>query len=367
MDIPLSDPKRAVDEELIRTVTEVLRSGRYVHGERVKVFERDFSGFAGSRFSVALSSGTAALHTALMSCGVGRGDEVITTAHSFIASANAIVHSGARPVLVDIEPETMNIDTGKIEEKITEKTKAIMPVHLYGHPADMDPIMEIAEKHDLRVVEDACQAHGARYKGRGVGSIGDVGCFSFFPSKAMTVLGEGGILTTNNEEVAERAEMLRNQGRRPGEKYSHDVVGFNYRMSEISAAIGSEQLKRLPGWIESRRGVAKKYNDLLSGVNGVVAPVEKEWAYSTYYVYTIRVLGGMRKLVLDGLKGKGIGAGIYFPIPVSMQPAYKEYGFGSFPVSEKASGEVVSLPMHQFLREVDIRTVSEKVIELLKR
>jgi dTDP-4-amino-4,6-dideoxygalactose transaminase len=365
MEIPLSDPKRAVDEKTINAVVETLKSGRYILGNKTKELERVFSGLSDTKFSVSVSSGTSALQTALMSCGIGRGDEVITTAHSFIATANAIVHAGAKPVLVDIDSETMSMDAGKVEERVTDKTRAIMPVHLYGHPADMDPIREIAERHDLFVIEDACQAHGAEYKGRRAGSLGDVGCFSLYPSKVMTVAGDGGMITTNNEDIRDRAVMIRNQGRRPEEKYSHDTIGFNFRMSEMAATIGVEQLKRLEEWIESRRGIAGKYNKLLGEMGGVTTPVEKSWAKPVYYVYTIRVDPSLRGDLSRFLKENGISTGIYYPIPIHKQPAYSDFGFGSYPESERVTGEILSLPMHPYLKDDEIEYIAGRLKEFL--
>lgn len=357
--IPLSSPGSAVDESMLRDVSAVLKSGNYILGGRTREFEGGFSEFAGAKHGVAVSSGTAALQLALLACGIKPGDEVITTPFTFIATANAILHVGARPVFADIEPETYTISLEEVRKTVTRKTRAIIPVHIYGHPCDMDPIMEIAEKNGLKVIEDACQAHGARYKNRPVGSIGDVACFSFYPSKVMTVCGDGGMVTTNNQEVAERVEMLRNQGRNRGEKYLHHAVGFNFRMSELAAAIGMRELEMLPEWIEKRRGVAEAYSELLDR-RKVVLPAERDWAYSVYYVYTIR--SRERDALKKRLDGNGIGTGIYYPVPLHMQPAYKDLGIsGRFPETEKACREILSIPMHPYLTREELERVAKVV------
>ncbi len=355
--IKLAIPAMAVDSVMKEKVLEVLSSGMYINGEETKKLEEEFSRFTATKASAAVSSGTAALHLALLALGIKPGDEVITTTHSFIATANAIVHAGGRPVLVDIEPDTHNIDAAKIGKMITPKTKGIVPVHIYGHPADMGPISEIAEKHGLFVLEDACQAHGAEYNGKKVGSIGDAAAFSFFPSKVMTVCGDGGIVTTGREDVAERVRMLRNQGRAKGKKYEHDAIGFNFRISEISSAIGRMELRKVPGWIEKRRSIASSYNRLLGGC--VRAPVEKGYAKAVYYVYT--AMAKDRDGLKEHLARAGIESGIYYPVPINSQPAYKDFGFGGFPVAEKVAGSIISLPMHPYLKKEEISQVADSV------
>ncbi len=363
--IPIAYPKGAVDKEMIKAVVDTLNSGRYVMGGNSKGFEREFSSFCGTKAAVSTSSGTTALHLTLTAIGIGAGDEVITTPHTFIATSNSIIHTGAKPVFVDIDPDTHNIDASKIEAAITPKTKAIIPVHIYGTPADMDAIMEIAEQHGLKVVEDACQAAGAEYRGRKTGSMGNAGCFSFFPSKVMTVGGEGGMVVTSDEELERKMVALRDQGRMPGEKYRHDMIGFNYRMGEISAAIGLQELKHLPEWLERRRKVAKEYSRLLQEVDNVKPPTEKEWAKSSYYVYTITVPSQNREKLIEWLRGAGIQAGIYYPMPLHLQPAYSGMGFrkGMFPVAEDIVTRILALPMHQYLKAEEIEFVAKKVAE----
>ncbi len=361
--IPLSAPAQLFDSGMEKKILEVLRSGRYIQGKETEDFEKEFSKFCGTKSGAAVSSGTAALHLALMGLGIKPGNEVITTAQTFIATANAIVHAGGRPVLVDIEKDTHNLDPCKIEERITRKTRGIVPVHLYGHPADMDPIIEVAEKHGLFVIEDACQAHGAEYRGRKVGSIGHAAAFSFFPSKVITVFGDGGMVTTNDSDVAEKVRMLRNQGRTRGKKYEHDAIGYNYRMGEASAALGRMALKHLPEWIERRRKIAATYNRLLMDL--VAIPVEKDYARAVYYVYT--VMAERRDALREHLSRRGIESGVYYPVPVSLQPAYRKYGYPHFPVAEDVAGKILSLPMHPFLKKEETERVADAVEEFCRR
>ena len=365
MMIPIAYPKGAVDDEMIKAVVETLKSGMWIMGENVRNFERRFSSFSGTRYGVATSSGTAALHLALTAMGIGKGDEVITTPHTFIATSNSIIHTGAKPVFVDIDRKTHNIDPSKIEAAITRKTKAMLPVHIYGTPAEMDRIMEIAEENDLKVIEDACQAVGADYKGKKAGSIGDAGCFSFFPSKVMTVGGDGGMVVTNDDELEMKMSALRNQGRMKNEKYKHNLIGFNYRMSEIAATIGLQELKKLPEWLEHRRNAAKRYSELLIDVNYVSLPVEDDLIKSSYYVYTIMVPKDNRDSLIVCLKMSGIDTGIYYPVPLHLQPAYKILGFkrGMFPIAEDVVTQILTLPMHQYLTNEEIESVSDGIKE----
>jgi len=356
--IPLATPNKAVDGELLSRVAAVLEGGRYILGDETKGLESEFAAFCGAKEAVAVSSGTAALHLTLLAAGI-KGKEVITTPHTFIATANAIVHAGGTPVFADVDAETGNIDPSKIESKITDKTVAILPVHLYGHPADMDPILEIASANDLDVFEDACQAHGAEYKNKKIGAIGRAACFSFFPSKVMTVAGDGGIVTTDDSGLAEQISMLRNQGRAAGKKYEHDLIGFNYRISEVASAVGRFQLEKLPKWLTARRRVAEYYNKNLSGQ--VKIPVQKEYAKSAYYVYTFTT--DRRDELFDHLRKNEIGAGIYYPVPVHLQPAYKDYGCkkGDFPVTEDFASKILSIPMHPYLTGEELKTVTSVI------
>ena len=353
-----------VDDEIKNATIKVLESKRYVKGQQAKEFENEFSKFVGAKYGITTNSGTSALHIAMLSIGLKKGDEVIVPSHTFIATASPLIHIGAKPVFAEIDEKTYTIDANDVRKKITDKTKAIIPVHLYGHPADMDEIKEIADKYSLKIIEDACQAHGAEYKGKKVGIIGDMAAFSFFPSKNMTVAGDGGIIVTNNEEYATRAKALVDQGRLAGKKYEHDFVGFNYRMSELLAAIGRVQLKHLPRWIENRRAAAKIYNELLEGEN-IVIPFEARWAKHVYHLYVIRCK--RRDELKEFLKEKNIATGIHYPIPVHLQPAMKEYGNVKLEITEKFAKEVLSLPMHPQLKKEDVEYVADSIKEWLRK
>jgi Predicted pyridoxal phosphate-dependent enzyme apparently involved in regulation of cell wall biogenesis len=354
--IPIAKPQ--LDEAEIEAVTNVLRSGIIAEGPRVAEFEQEFADYTGTEYAVAVNSGTAALHAALLAHGIGKGDEIITSSFSFIATANSILFTGARPVFADIKSDTFNLDPQLIEEKITPATKAIMPVHLYGHPADMGLMNDIAEDHDLILIEDACQAHGAIYNGKKVGSFG-TGAFSFYPTKNMTT-SEGGIITTDNKEVADRARMIRAHGSK--QRYLHEMLGYNLRMTDISAAIGMVQLKRLPYYIEARKRNAKMLTDKLQGIEGIECPMVRKDCEHVFHQYTIRTKN--RDHLADYLKEKDIGSGIYYPIPIHRQPYYKELGYNdNLLVTEKASREVLSLPVHPAVTENDINTISNAIKE----
>jgi dTDP-4-amino-4,6-dideoxygalactose transaminase len=360
MNIPLM--KVYVDENIKKAVLEVLDSGWYILHERVAEFERKFSSFCGVRNAICVGSGTAAIFLSLLAIGIKSEDEVIVPSFSFIASATPVIHVGAKPVFVDIEPETYTIDPENVRKAITKKTKAIIPVHLYGHPADMDAILEIAKENDLYVIEDACQAHGAEYKGRRVGGIGHIACFSFYPSKNMTVCGDGGVVVTNDEKVAEKIKMMRDHGRRG--KYVFDMVGYNLRFNEIQAAIGIKQLEKLPEWNEARRNIARIYNQELEGY--VVTPVEEPWAKHVYHLYVIRTK--KRDSLRKFLGEYGISTGVHYPIPIHKQPAITSL-LGSQSTlrnAEKFAKEVLSLPIYPKLTKREIDYITEKIIEFLK-
>jgi dTDP-4-amino-4,6-dideoxygalactose transaminase len=353
-------------EEEKRAVIEVLESGQLAQGEKVAEFEDRFAAFCGVKYAIATSSGTTALHTALLAHGIGPGDEVITTPFTFIASANSILFTGARPVFVDIKPETFNIDPNKLEEKVKalrardSRLKAILPVHLFGHPCDMEAIMDIAERYDLIVIEDACQAHGASINGRKVGTFG-TGCFSFYPTKNITT-GEGGMITTNDEKVAERARMIRQHGMR--RRYYHEILGYNFRMTDIQAAIGLAQLRKLPHWTEQRIENAAYLTERLLHLPYVVTPVVKEGYVHVFHQYTIRFRGD-RDGAVKSLKAKGVGVGIYYPLPVHRQPVYQKLGYDdNLPEAERASYEVLSLPVHPALGREELACVAEAVASL---
>ena len=343
--VPFLDLKaqyQSIKSEIQPAVNRVLESCSYILGEEVAAFEREFADYHNSSSGIAVNSGTSALHLALLSAGIGPGDEVITVTFTFVATVAAIVYTGAKPVFVDVDPTTMTMDANLIEAAITPRTKAILPVHLYGQSADMDPIMEIARRHGLLVIEDACQAHGAEYRGRRVGSIGDLGCFSFYPGKNLGACGEGGIVVTNDEKHEKTIRMFRDWGTES--KYHHVLKGYNYRMEGIQGAVLRVKLRHLEKWTEARRTHAGRYNELLAGT-GVGIPCEISSNRHVYHIYAIRV--PERDTFQKALTARGVQSGIHYPVPVHLQPAYADLGYktGDFPHSEAAAGEVLSLPM----------------------
>lgn len=356
--IPIAKP--LLGEEEKRAVREVLDSGWLVQGPKVKAFEEAFAKYIGTKHAVAIASGTAALHASMLVVGLEPGDKVITTPFSFIASSNCIRFCGAEPVFVDIDPETFNIDPNLIDDKITEKTKAILPVHLYGNPAKMDDIVKIAEKHGLAVVEDTAQAHGAELDGKKCGSLGDMGVFSFYPSKNMTT-GEGGMITTNNDTAAEKLRLIRNHGQTAS--YVHDFLGYNYRMTEMAAAIGTEQLKKLEGFNKKRIANAKLLSEGLEGIPDIVTPKRYKNARHVHHLCTIRVLNGKRDHVQKYLAEKKIDARVIYPVPIHQQSFYLNKGYGSFSEAEKAANEVLCLPVHPALSQEDLETIVKAVKE----
>lgn len=348
-----------VDDEIKQSVLDVLESGHYIKGENNNYFEKEFADFCETRYAITTSSGTAAIFLSLYALGISKGDEVIVPSHTFIATVNPVLHLGAKPIFVDIDRETYTMNPEEVEQKVSSMTKAIIPVHLYGHPTDMAAIMDIAGDHDLRVIEDACQAHGAIYNGKKVGSIGDIGCFSFFPSKNMTVAGDGGMVTTNDDDLAERIGMLRDQGRR--EKYTHELLGFNFRLSEIHAAVARQQLKHLPKWIEQRREIANYYNELLEEIDQIITPTEMEWAKHAYHLYVIRTKH--RNMLKKYLEKQGISTGIHYPLPVHRQPCISEHidPIVDLIETDKVVEEVLSIPMHPQLKKNEIKYITRKI------
>lgn len=360
-DIKVPIAKPIIGEEEIENVVEVLKSGMIAQGPKVMEFEEKFANWIGAKYGIATNSGTSALHVALLACGIGEGDEVITTPFTFIASGNAIVYTGATPVFADIDLDTYTIDPDKIEDLITDKTKAILPVQLYGQAADMDKIREIAEKHDLKIIEDAAQAHGAEYNGEKVGTLGDMACFSFYPTKNMTT-SEGGMITTNDEELAKKAQMFRAHG--ASERYHHDEIGYNFRMTDIAAAIGLAQLKVIDEFNDKRISNADYLNEQLKDIEGIVTPKSPDNYKHVYHQYTIRVEKGNRDDWVEFLTNKGIGTGIHYPIPLYNQPIYKKLGIeGDCPLAEKAADNVISLPVHPSLTKEDLDLVVDAVKE----
>ena len=346
--IPIARPQMGEEEKEL--VWSAMSSGALAQGARVRELEERFADFVGSQHAVATSSGTTALHLALLAAEVGPGDEVITVPFTFFASASTILFAGARPVFVDVDEATFNIDVGQIEAAITPATRAILPVSLYGQPADMPVIAEIAERHGLALIEDAAQSHGAAIGDRRSGSWG-VGCFSFYPTKNMTT-GEGGMVTTSDADVAERARLLREHGMRV--RYHHDLVGYNFRMTDIHASIGLAQLPKLPAYNARRRAIAARYDRELEGV---VTPRVQPGVTHVYHQYTLRV--NRRDEFVEQLKERGVGTGIYYPIPVHRQKPFLALGYGDqrFAVSERLSGEVLSIPVHPSLTDDEVAAV----------
>jgi perosamine synthetase len=335
--IPIAKPILGDEEK--RAVLEVLDSGVIAQGKKVAEFEENFAGYCKTKHAVAVNSGTAALHVALLAAGIKEGDEVITTPFSFIATGNSILFCGAKPVFADIDPKTYNISPESIADKITERTKAIMPVHLFGQPCDMDEINKIAVENDLVVIEDACQSHGAEYKERKVGSLGDAGCFSFYPTKNMTT-SEGGMITTDDDGIAEMARIYRNHGQ--VKRYYHDYIGYNFRMTDICAAIGLEQLRKLDGFTEKRQGNAAYLDE---GLEKVATPFVASDRTHVYHQYTIAVEN--RDEFNTKLNDEGIGTGIYYPVPINEQEYYKALGYASdTPNASEAAKRMLSIPVH---------------------
>ena len=336
-------------------------------GPKVSEFEEKFSTWVDAEYGVATNSGTSALHVALLSCGIGSGDEVITSPFTFIASGNSIVYTGAKPVFADIDLNTYTLDPETIESLITDKTKAIMPVHLYGQSADMDAICDIANDHDLKVIEDAAQAHGTTFNGKKVGGIGDMACFSFYPTKNMTT-SEGGMITTNDEHLVEEAHIFRAHGSRV--KYHHDDIGYNFRMTDISAAIGIAQLDKIDQFNNKRIENADYLNKYLGDIDGIITPFARDNSTHVYHQYTIRVEKGERDDWIRILTDNGIGTGVHYPIPLYNQPIYQKLGFtGNCPNAETAANGVISLPVHPSLTNEDldlvidaVKTASDKIV-----
>ena len=364
--IPFVDLKSQYDsikDKIDEAIQNVLNNTSFIMGEELKKFEEEYALFCDVKYAIGVANGSDALILALKACSIGEGDEVITTPHTFIATAEAISNVGGKIVFVDIDPKTYTIDISKIKEKINERTKAIIPVHLYGQFSDMEPIMELAKKYNLKIIEDAAQAHGAEYKGEKVGSIGDVACFSFYPGKNLGAYGDAGMITTNDGEIAEKVKLLRNHGRIT-KKYEHEIEGYSSRLDNLQAAILRVKLKYLNEWNDMRRSNAKKYNELLSNIDGIITPYEADYAKHVYHLYVIRTEKGRDKL-REELKSKGIATGIHYPIPLHLQPAYRylEFKEGDFPVTEKASQEILSLPMFAELNDEQI----EEIVELIKK
>lgn len=364
MSVPFIDLKQqylGIRDEVLSAVDRVFESTQFVLGKEVSAFEEEFAAYCGVRHGIAVNSGTSALHLALLAGGVGPGDEVITVPLTFVATTAAIVYTGARPVFVDVDPATYTMDPALIKAAITPRTKAILPVHLYGHAADMDAICSIARRHNLLVVEDAAQAHGAEYKGRRCGSIGDLGCFSFYPGKNLGAYGEGGIVTTDSPEFARTIRMLRDWGTE--KKYHHVLKGFNYRMEGVQGAILRIKLRYLEAWTEARRRNASAYNKLLRESSGLSLPAESDGNRHVYHVYA--VLTSRRREFIEALEARGVQTGIHYPVPVHFLPAYSDLNYqpGDFSQAERIASQEVSLPMFPEMTPAQIDEVSEAVLD----
>jgi len=364
MKISLSDLKsqyQSIKKEIDKKILEVLKNSEFILGENVKKFEEEFAKFCGVKYGIGVGNGTDALYLTLRACGIKEGDEVITAPNTFIATVEAITLNGAKPVFVDINPVTQNINAAKIEKAITKKTKAIIPVHLFGQPAEMDLIIKIAKKYNLLVIEDAAQAHGAKYKGKRAGGMGDVGCFSFFPAKNLGAYGDAGMVVTNNKFLAQKIAMLRNHGRL--EKYTHEFEGVSSRLDELQATVLEVKLKYLDKWNKLRQGNAKIYNKLFKDSPQVKIPRIIDGAEPVYYFYVIRIKN--RDKLREKLKKAGVSTGIHYPVPLHLQPAYKYLGYkkGDFPESEEAAKEILSLPVYP---ELTVRQV-EFIAKLIKK
>lgn len=362
---------QSIRDEIHAAIQQVLDTTAFAGGPYVAQFEKEFAAFCDCGEGVGVGSGTEALWLCLLAMGIGQGDEVITVPNSFIATAEAISFCGAKPVFVDVDERTYNMDPSKLEDYLRKRIsgstairpKAIIPVHLFGQMADMDPMIEIAKAYRLQVIEDACQAHGSEYKGKKAGSLGDAGCFSFYPGKNLGAYGEAGAVVTSNSELAGKIRMIRDHGQ--SKKYHHDLIGWNDRMDGIQGAILSTKLKHLPAWNEARRKNAQLYTKLLSGTDGIMVPQEAEYAKHIYHIYAIRVKN--RDRLMNALAEKGINCGIHYPIPIHLQKAYHSLGLkkGSFPTAEKCAEEFLSLPMFPELTEEQIKYVCNEIKKLI--
>jgi dTDP-4-amino-4,6-dideoxygalactose transaminase len=347
--------------EINLAVQEVIESSAFAGGRFVATFEQEFAAYCDVPYAIGVGSGTEALWLSLLACGVGRGDEVITVPTTFMATAEAITHCGARPVFVDVDERTYTMNPESLKEALTENTKAIIPVHLFGQPADMDPILEFANQYGLYVIEDACQAHGAEYKGKRVGTFGDTACFSFYPGKNLGAFGEAGAIVTRSAELQEKVRLLRDHGQ--VRKYFHSVVGWNSRMDGIQAAVLRIKLRQLEANNQRRRNHAAHYDAGLGGLERIVTPVQAPGATHVYHIYAIRVSD--RDEVMNSLADQGIATGIHYPIPVHLQEAYQSLGYerGAFPIAERCAAEFVSLPMYPELTYTQVEQVIEGVKE----
>jgi dTDP-4-amino-4,6-dideoxygalactose transaminase len=363
MEIPAEDLTRQYQQikyEIWAAMETVLPTGKYTLGPALRAFEEEFAAYCGVKCCLGISNGTEALHLALVALGIGPGDEVITVANTYVATAFAVSYVGATPVFVDIDPVTYTMDLSRVEKKITAKTRAIIPVHLYGHPVDMDPLLEIAQRHGLKTVEDAAQSQGALYKGRKTGALSDIGCFSFYPSKNLGCYGDGGGVTTDDPDLCEKLQVLRYMGQHV--KHTHEIIGFQQRLDPLQAAILRVKLRHLDTWNDARRRWAALYDELLAELP-VILPVEDEFARHVYYMYTI--LCPERDALRDWLAKRGIGTQVIYGTPVPLQRAYQHLGYteADIPVAAQCAKELLCLPMFPELREEEVRAVAGAIRE----
>lgn len=352
---------RSIHTEIMSAIENVLHKGNYILGQQVEEFEKEFSDYINVKHTIGVNSGTDALFIALTALGIGPGDEVITVAHTFISTVDSITRNGASPILVDIDKDTFCIDPEKVKSRITQKTKAIIPVHLYGHPADMEPILDLAQKHGLYVIEDASQAHGGLYKKQKIGGIGHLGCFSFYPIKNLGAYGDAGAIVTNDDSLEKKIRMLRNYGR--SGRYIHEFVGINSRLDELQATVLRVKLRHLDAWIEKRRNISKEYSNELKGLP-IALPVEKDYAKHAYHLYVIR--SKEREKLLKGMEKLNIPVAVHYPVPVHKQNAYSQKLSGiSLPETEEACSQILSLPMHPFLKSDEIKTIAQTIRDCL--
>lgn len=362
MKIPMVDLKaqyHSIEGEIDAKIKEIIHGAHFVLGNNVAEFEKEVARYHNVKHTIGVASGTDALHLAILACGIGKGDEVITTPFTFIATAEAITYTGARPVFVDIDEKTFNIDINKIEKAITKKTKAILPVHLFGLPADMDYIMNLAKEYKLRIIEDCAQSFGAGYKGKKTGAIGDSGCFSFYPSKNLGCYGDGGMVVTNDDAIAKKVRLLRNHGQ--NERYYHSIIGYASRLDEIQSGILRIKLKRIDEYNNMRRTNAGLYTERLK-IKGITAPSQPDGCYHVFHQYSIRT--SMRDMIHKRLSESGIASAIYYPVPLHLQESYKGLGYkkGDFPVSEAVASDIISLPMYP---ELTVEQIDE-VCKIIK-
>lgn len=364
MKIPMVDLRAqyaTIREEVDEAVSRVMEESAFILGAHVRDFEEEFAAWCGVRHAVGVNSGTAALHLALLAAGIGAGDEVITVPNTFVATVEAIAYTGARVVLVDVDPETLNMDVERLRHAVTAKTRAILPVHLYGNPADMEGILEVARSAGAVMLEDAAQAHGALHGDRRAGSMGRAGCFSFYPGKNLGAYGDGGAVVTDDREIADAVRMYANHGR--SEKHAHHVVGWNERLDAIQAAVLRVKLRHIDAWNESRREMARLYDTLLEGVHGIVPVAPMKGTTPVYHLYVVRVERGSRDGLRRRLDEAGIASGIHYPVAIHRTPAFEHLGYreGDFPVAESASSKIVSLPIYPEIGEERVRAVVSEV------